>query len=66
MVLFSCFFPPEHLLLVCIKATDLCVLILYPAIVLNSFILIGFFLVETLEFLYTVSCHLQIVTILLF
>ena len=45
------------------KATDSCILISYPATLLNSFISSNSFGLE--GFLYKVSCHLKIVTVLL-
>ena len=54
-------------LLVYRNVTDFCILILYPANLLNLFIISNRFFWWSLQgFLYTLSSHLQIVTVFLF
>ena len=54
-----------YLLLVCINTTDFCILIWYPATLLNSSLVLIVFCWSLQSILYTVSCHLQIMTVLL-
>ena len=58
-------FLSDHLLLLYKNATDFCILILYYATSWNLLMSSGSFLLSSLEFSCTVSCHLQTVTVLL-
>ena len=64
-VIISIIYLSNSLLLVYRKATDFCILILYPANLPNSLMSCNCFLVESLRFSCIESCHLQTVTVLI-